>query len=291
MDEPTSDVPAPDITPDDFMADEQESTKVAPSTTKEAPKVEKQPVPEKQPVEAKASVVEKAEEPKEEVKADDTAAEPQAPEAKDTETEAPKGDETETTVPTTKADERKNQLNTEIRDLVSQRNALKEQVTKANAEVYQPATENELVDQGLSATDAKVEALRQEIAMRDYNERVADAQLTLSSESNRVLQDFPLFNADSDSYNKELAEEAAATLDANLIRDENSGQIIGVNPGFSTYQFYQTLARASGISQVQGQIQGQQAVEQQLANADTPTSSAPAKKPVDPLMELWMQDD
>jgi len=279
MDDSTSDVQAPDITPDDFMADEQETAKVAPSTTKEADKAA-----DKEPV------VEKTEEAKEEAKVDDTAVEPDVPKVKETETEA-KSEETEIDVPTTKADERKSQLNTEIRDLVSQRNALKEQVAKTNAEVYQPATENELVDQGLSQTDAKVEALRQQMEMRDYNERVAEAQLTIGSESERVLQDFPVFNPDSEMYDKELAEEAANTLAPNLVIDENSGQIIGTNPGFSTYQFYKTLARASGISQAKGQIKGQQAAEQQLANADAPTSAAPPKAKVDPLMELWMQDD
>jgi len=262
-DEP--DVQAPDISPDDFDG-------------KEEPKTESSPVKEtKAEVKAEPKVEPEAE-VKEEAKAEPEVKETDKPEAKAEEPE-------ETEKPQGKAEERKTQLNTEIRDLVSQRNALKEEVAKANAEVYQPATEDELVEQGLTATDAKVEALRQQIEVKDYNDRVADAQLTLSSESERVLRDFPLFNSESEQYDKELAEEAAGLLEANLILDPNTQQVIGSN--VSPYQLYKTLARASGISGAKGQMKGQQDTEQMLANADAGGSATPEKKPVDPLTALW----
>jgi hypothetical protein len=275
-DENASDVQSTDITPDDFMADEQESPKAEPSTAK---------TEEEKPESAKSTEAQ-AEETKDETEADDTADKSEEPEAKDTDTEAEKGEETETKPPT-KAEERKTQLNTEIRDLVAQRNTLRTEVEKANAEVYQPATEQELVDEGMSATDAKVEAMRQNLEVRDYNERVAEAQLTIESESNRILQDFAWANPNSgeDVYKKELAEEAAALLQSNLITDPNTGQVIGSN--ISPYQLYKTLDRASGISAVQGQIKGQQAAEQQLANVDAAGSAAPPKKKADPLAQLW----
>lgn len=281
-DEP--DVQAPDITPDDFMADEQESPKAEPSPAKTEAKEAKATKAEKPEAEAKDT--------KEEAKADDTAAKSKEPEAKETDTEGKPEDKQETeeteTKPQKGADERKTQLNTEIRDLVAQRNALKDEVSKANSEVYQPATEQDLVDEGLSATDAKVEALRQSIEMRDYNEKVADAQLTIESESNRVLTDFPAFNPDSKEFDEELSNEAGQLLQANLIQDPNTGQIIGSN--VSPYQLYKTLARASGISGTKGQLKGQQATEKMLANADANSSAAPAKKPADPLGELWKDE-
>lgn len=273
MDENPTDVQAPaEITPEAFNADEQESPKAAPSTAED-----------KKPEDAKASVEEK---PKEEAKA-----EPEAP--KETESEekpADKAEEPDADKPEekpTKADERKTQLNTEIRDLVAQRNSLRTEVEKANAEVYQPATEQELVDDGMTATDAKVEVMRQQLEVRDYNERVAEAQLTIESESNRVLQDFAWANPNSgeDVYKKELAEEAAALLQQNLVTDPNTGQIIGSN--ISPYQLYKTLDRASGISTVQGQLKGQQATEKMLANADNASSAAPPKQKADPLKDLW----
>jgi hypothetical protein len=256
-----ADVQAPEITPDDFMADEQESTKAESSPATDAKAEDKKP-----------EVVE----PKEEAQAE--------PEAEETEGESEESEAEEPAEPT-KADERKSQLNTEIRDLVAQRNALKDEVQKANSEVYQPATEEDLVSEGLSATDAKVESLRQAIEMKDYNDRVADSQLTIESESQRVLNDFPVFNPDSESYDEELSKEAAQLLEANLIQDPNTGQVIGSN--VSPYQLYKTLTRAQGISAAKGQIKGQQATEKMLANVDNASSAAPAKKPADPLTALW----
>lgn len=191
--------------------------------------------------------------------------------------------------PQGKAEERKAQLNTEIRDLVSKRNALKAEVEKINADVYQVATEDELVEQGLSATDAKVEALRQRIEVRDYNEKVAEAQLTIESESQRVLQDFPIFNPDSTDFDKELAEEAAQLLSANLVLDPNTQQVIGSN--VSPYQLYKTIARAHQTSTVKGQIRGREDTEQMLANADSASNAAPEKKAKDPILEILASDD
>lgn len=285
-----------EITLDDFNADE--PAKADPSPAKEEPKAtpsEAKAKAEAKP-EPKGSTEPKAE-GKEETKADDTAVPPDVPlkdEAKPDGQEKPAEDETPPEdKPTrgeapTKADERKTQLNQEIRDLVSQRNAIKAEVQKAN-EVYQPATEDELTEQGLSATDAKVEALRQQMEVKDYNERVSDAQLTLSSEAERVLNDFPMFNPDNESYDKELAESAAELLEGNLIVDTNTQQIIGSN--VSPYSLYKTLARASGISTVKGQLKGQADTEKQLASVDANSNAAPPSKPKDALMELWTSDD
>jgi hypothetical protein len=253
MADDAQDVQLPDITPEDF--DGEQDTKQAESS----PADDKKPVVVEKPQEAEAD--------KESVEAD-----ADKPEDK----------------PLGKAEERKTQLNTEIRDLVAQRNALKDEVAKTNQQVYQPATEQELEDEGLNATDAKVEALRQRIEIRDYNDKVADAQLTIESESQRVLNDFPAFNPDSKDYDEELSTEAAQLLEANLVFDPNSGQVIGSN--VSPYQLYKTLARAQGISATKGQLKGQQATEQMLANADSTASASPAKKPVDPLTALWEGD-
>lgn len=267
-----------EITLEDFNADEQQPAKAEPS-----------PAPE-----AKAEDKAEVKDTEEVVKGDDTPTPPDVPTK--TETDKPeKEEETETEdkpeaiTPQTKAEERKTQLNTEIRDLVAQRNALRTEVEKQNAEVYQVATEDELVEGGMTAIEAKVEAMRQEREMEKFNTSVADAQLTISSESDRVLRDFPLFNPESDSYDKELAEEASGHLQSMLIIDPNTDQVIGSNG--SVYQYYKTLARASGISTAKGQMQGQKDTQQMLANADAGASAAPAKKVEDPLIALWRTDD
>jgi hypothetical protein len=259
-----ADVQDSEITPEDFDGEQ------------EAPKTESSPVKD-----AKEETIVEAEAEKPEAKAEEKE---EAPAKSETEAETESDDVAEETKPT-KADERKTQLNTEIRDLVAQRNALKDEVSRVNSEAYQPATEEDLVSEGLNQTDAKVEALRQQMEMRDYNEKVAEAQLTIESEARKVLEDFPAFNPDSEQYDEELTTEAAELLEANLLQDPNTGQIIGSN--VSPYQLYKTLARASTVSGAKGQIKGQQATEKQLANVDSNSSATPAKKASDPLTEIW----
>lgn len=278
MAEIAEDVQDVEITPDIFDGEEQET-----------PKAESSPVEEKAKAETKEPEVATEETEEVETKSEDSEKETEEAPEEESKEDAPESDVETETKPQSKADERKTQLNTEIRDLVSQRNALKTEVEKINSEAYQVATEDELVDQGYGVTDAKVEALRQQIEMKEYNDKVADAQLSISSEAQRVLDDFPMFNENNDEYDKELATEAAQLLQANLILDPNTQQVIGSN--VSPYQLYKTLARASGISAAKGQIKGQQDTEKMMANADTPASTAPAgKPPVDPLTELWSDD-
>ncbi len=131
-------------------------------------------------------------------------------------------------------------------------NELKKEIEKANAEVYFPASKSELIDQGMTKQEAKVEAIRQQNEMETYNTRVTEAQLSINAESEKVLKEFPVFDPESDEYDKDLAEDAAELLQANLIYDENSGQIIGAN--ISPYKLYKTLAWALEVGEIKGII-------------------------------------
>jgi len=183
--------------------------------------------------------------------------------------------------PQTKADKRKEQLegeiqslkeeagidkNREIRDLVSARNALRETVQQANAQVYQPATENELMQQGMSPEMAAIEAMKQSMEMQRYNDQVAEVQLTLSSDADKALRDFPMFDSDSKDYSPELAAQVDQLLGANLVFDPNTGQVIGSH--VPVYQLYKSFADATRISQAKGQADGQRSTEKMFANAD-----------------------
>lgn len=221
-----------------------------------------------------------------EVAAKDTDSETEA-EADDTAT--PENTDETDVQPQGKAEERKQQLNTEIRDLVAQRNALKTEVEKVNGEVYQPATEDELVAGGMSATDAKLEALSQRIEVQDYNNKVAEAQLVIESESQRVLNDFSMFNPDSADYRKDIADEAAALMNDSLEYDPNTGAIVGSK--ISTYRLYKTLAASHSVSAQAGQLKGQADTEKMLARADDAGSAAPKAEKKDPLMEILLSDD
>lgn len=243
----------------------------------------------------KSQVADKSED---EAKGDDTPAktddEVKAAEGKDKPPEGDKPDDGVTPPPDKPVDdaqpqdkvatERKQQLNTEIRDLVATRNALKTDIEKINAEFYQPATEEQLVEAGLSATDAKLEALNQRLEVKDYNDKVAEAQLTIESEAQAVLRDFPMFDQNNKAYNKELAEEAATLFNDSIIRDENTGQVIGSN--LSPYKLYKALAASHASSVQTGQVKGQKATEDMLSRADSTPDAAPKVAKKDPIMAI-----
>lgn len=278
MADDANDVQSNDITPEDFLADEQDSPKAAPSAAKTDAKADVETKPEaKVEEEVKPSAKPPEEEGKD--KAEDTEGKPKGAEDRKAQLEKD-------------IEDSKEKLgidpSTEIRDLVAAKNALRESVSKANSDAYKPATEEELTAEGMSATDAKLEAMKQSMEMRDYTEKVAEAQLTIESESNRILRDFGWANPQSENFKEELANEASQLLQANLIIDPNTNQVIGSN--ISPYQLYKTLDRASGIERANGQIEGQQATEKQMANADPASSAAPPKKSENPLDKLWEGD-
>jgi hypothetical protein len=173
------------------------------------------------------------------------------------------------------ADARKEQLNSEIRDLVTKRNELKKQVEEANAKVYQPQTEEALKEGGMSELEAKVEAMRQQQEIDKYNSTVAEAQLVIESESERVIRDFPVFNPEMDGkgYNKQLHEAASELFNANLIKDENTGQTVGTH--MPIYKLYKLINDAVQIGTASGEAKGAKAVKKAIASADVVASSGP----------------
>lgn len=220
---------------------------------------------------------------------------PEEPEDVEQSTEDETKEVAEEEQPQTEADKRKQQLNTEIRDLVSQRNTIKQEVEKLNAEVYQPATEDDLLEQINPETgeyynrlEAKVAAMEQTASLEKYNTQVAETQLTLQHEATKALQEFPMFDDTSSDYNKELTEQVDALLGQNLVFDQNTGQIIGSHT--SPYQLYQTVAMAARTSEQAGQLKGQKATEQMLASVDTTSSSQKGDKPFEKLSLNEMED-
>lgn len=284
-----------EITLDDFNADEQQPAKAEPSpATKEDPKASEDKT------EAKDTKVEET---------DDTVTPPDVPTK--TETESPeKADETETE---DKPNETEKPLaprsENRFQKLANENRDLRDQIEKLTSETYAPQSVQELTEivnpdtgQPYTVAQATDIALSQQMQMRDYNTRATNAQSLLGVEAYEVMQELPIFNPDSDQFDEELAQIASETMEANLIRDPNipeidprTGQPTGlgmiVDYRQTPKQIYKTLARASGISAVKGQIRGQADTEKQLANVDANSSTAPPKAKVDPLVELWNSDD
>lgn len=181
----------------------------------------------------------------------------------------------------TKADARKEQLNTEIRDLVALRNQIRQEVEAKHAEVYKPATVDELTEQVNPETDeyytrleAKLEAIEQQRQVEAYNNQVAEARLSLTTDASRAVADFPIFDETSPNYIPTLAAQVDRQLASALVIDPNTNEIIGSRE--SPYNLYKTAYDAYMIGQQRASANGQKAVTSMMNNVDIP-SSAPTK--------------
>lgn len=186
--------------------------------------------------------------------------------------------------------------------LANENRALKEQIERLNTEVYAPQTTEELMDEGLTPELAEVRALKQQLELQDHNNRVYEAQLSLSNEAEQVLNDFPLFNPTSEEFDQDIATSAAQALENALIRDPNvpeidpntgqpTGKGIVIGSHLTPYQIYKPIADAYAKSQLKGQIKGQKATEQMLSAVDATPSATPKQPKKDPLLEILSSDD
>lgn len=211
-----------------------------------------------------------------------------------------KSESTESEETSSRADARKQQLNTEIRDKVAERNALRDEIAELSRKKYDLKTAQDiptvesLIGQinpqtGDYYTRAEAENLRlsqrldameQQREFAEYVERVADNVTRISSEANQVVKDFPIFDPESDQYNAELTTAADELMKNSLITDEKTGQVIGSR--ISPYKLYSTIAKAEASGKAGGKTSGRKAALDMLNNADVGSSTkAPSRKEED----------
>ena len=249
----------------DFSADG-ETTVEQPTTTEESsPKETKEVETADKDTEAKT----------EETESDDS--------GDTTEKESTEGDETE------EKPKAKNNAENRIRTLVSEKRELQKRIEQLNAQVYKPLTVEQLQEQGMEETDAKIEAMRQENAVKEYNSHVVELTNDLNMESMQVLYDFPVFNPESKEYDADFAKMAADQyMEVSGIQtDPKTGSIVQAN--VLPYKFYETLSKIHERGAQRGQISGKRAAEKQLAAADTTGVSSTQKATTDPIMDILLK--
>lgn len=201
-----------------------------------------------------------------------------------------KGDESKTPE---QGDDQQNKrdANARIRQLANENRDLRQQIEQATAQHYQAQTKDELIEQGLSEADARVEALEQRLEMDKFNAHVTQLNTALEAESQQVLRDFPMFDPQSDQYKPEIAEQVQ-----NLYQ-KASGLKLDDKTGFYTeanvlpYDFYKTFANSYQISRSDGEVAGQKAAQKNYAAADMPSSTPPKPTAKDPIVSIWESDD
>jgi len=190
------------------------------------------------------------------------------------------------------AETRKQQLNNEIRNKIAERNALREEIAELNKQKYQMKTQEDLptvdnlmeqidpetgdyytrTDAKLARIEAERELERAQKQMDEYVDRIVDNRLSLKEEADRALKDFPMFDEQSSSYNEELAKQADQIANGLIVKDEQTGEIIGSRG--SIYDVYATIANAAQSAETSGKIAGRKAAVDMMNSADVVGSNS-----------------
>ena len=214
------------------------------------------------------------------------------PESSDGESDASEGEQDNR--PAKGAEQRKQQLNTEIRNLVAEKNALERSVAELNRQKYQIASKDDLptveqimeqvneetgeyftrTEAQLLLLQAQIELGEQERELDAYNKQIVDNTMALKEEVGQTLKEFPMFDSSSDQYDENLAVAADKILDASLIRDSQTGRVIGCR--ISPYELYSTIANAALAGKTQGEVASRKATQKMMQNVDVPNSASTA---------------
>ena len=203
-------------------------------------------------------------------------------------------DGTDAEKPKKGAEARKEQLSKEIRDMVMQRNAIRQEVAAASAQFYKPATveqlmqtENEDTGEYYTRLEAQFEAMRQEREVEKYNNQVADSRLGLQYEASKAIEDFPEFDESSPKYDAELAKQVDKILQSSLIFDPNTNQLVGSS--ISPYALYQSHALAIRGNAAKAEVKARKNVQKMQNNVDKPKGTRGSTTPFD-KMSLKQQE-
>ena len=201
-------------------------------------------------------------------------------------------DETKTEEPQyTKAEQRKEQLNSEIREMVELKKQYEQELAQYQQQQQQsqdqPFTEEQLLneinpDTGeyFTPTEARVVMMQQEVQQmrqqaqeKEYQQQVQQSRMQLAHDIENAVKEYPMFNARSDSYDKALAEKAKRIIEANLVMD-NNGQ--PVSSRIPIREILATFAEVQQSSVATGEAKARQATNKMLANVDTAGGSSGA---------------
>lgn len=197
-------------------------------------------------------------------------------------------EETETEQPQSEDKPLSPKAENRFQQLANDNKALKEQIAELEARKAQFATEQELLnevnpDTNEYYTPQEIERLawqqsREQQAQKTeqalYEAQVQQNQYAIQTETQRGLQEFPMFDQNSPDFNPNLAALADQRIGKALITDEN-GQILGAHD--SPYEILKTIADASLANAAKYEANAQKATEKMLANADGPASNQPVK--------------
>lgn len=147
----------------------------------------------------------------------------------------------------------------------------RQNVLKQVDDAYGPKTIEDLQAEGLEGTDARIEALRQEMQFEKTKNYIADLNTGLKQDAEQVLRDHPVFDESSKNYDPEFTKEVQeAYKQAARLQYDDNGIVINAELGLA--DFYSRMAKIREGGSQKGQVAGQQDALKMLSRTE-PTGS------------------
>lgn len=158
--------------------------------------------------------------------------------------------------------------------LANENRSLREQVAKL--EQLAVPTEQDYIDGGYDPTEAKLNALEAKIQRNEAVEQITYLNSTFDTDMVRIAHEYPQLDPRSPEYNEALTEKLFNQFDQDNGTEYSDGIVLRADK--TPYQYIKDKMDLIGIASQKAKVQAQRDVEQMVAAAETPTSTAPPAK-------------
>jgi hypothetical protein len=156
------------------------------------------------------------------------------------------------------------------RQRIQNRERNQQEIAQKLDEKYGPKTEDQLIEEGLTPEQAQIQALREEMAYERQKTHVAQINAGMQADAVNVMNDFPVFNPDSNDYDPEFAKlvEQQYQTAARLRFDDEDKSLV-LNAEVPLYDFYQQMATIYNRGATRGTQQAQKSVMKTLSRTES----------------------
>lgn len=160
--------------------------------------------------------------------------------------------------------------------LANENRELKDQVKQL--ESLKVPTEEDYIDSGMDATEAKLSALEANLQQRDAVESIVSLNHSVDSDLEQTMREYPQLDPQSKQFNEKLAASVMAQYDRDSGAEYDKSGIM-IRTSQLPYEYIKDKMNLVGMASAQAKVEAQKNVESMVAHADTPSSTAPTQDP------------
>lgn len=226
---------------------------------------------ESTPVENTEVASESVEAPEQET--DDSQGEEVTEEAESTEEESEDTDAPEEEAPAELPQKGKD-ANTRIRQLANENRQMRDYI--AQIEELKANSEEDYVEAGYPQERAEILALKESVERDRAINQISQLNSGITSDVNRILQDFPEFNPTSSEFiGEEHAKELASLYDEYADVQYDKDGVVALSAKTLPYEFYKRQAKVIRAAKSKAGVQAQANAEKMLSSAEPQSRQTP----------------